>query len=53
LCPSQKVLFSQAALEGGIEREIGIGVVGLQGQATLLAMNVAFDVQVVDLGNAK
>jgi curli biogenesis system outer membrane secretion channel CsgG len=40
-------------LQGGIEGEISVGIVGLQRKTTLFAMNIALDVQIVDLRYAE
>ncbi len=51
--PSLKILFCQAMLKSYIESKVGLRVVGLEGKAALFAMDVAFDVQVVELGHAE
>jgi hypothetical protein len=51
--PSLKVFLRQAMLQSDIKSEVGAGIVGLEGEASLFAMDIALDVQVIDLGNAK
>ena len=52
-CPSEQIFLCQSILQGGVECKIGVWIVGLQRETPLLAMDVAFDVQLVDLGNAE
>jgi hypothetical protein len=51
--PSLKVFLRQAMLQSDIKSEVGAFIVGLEREASLFAMDIAFDVQVFDLGNAK
>jgi hypothetical protein len=51
--PSLKILFRQAMLKGYVKGKVGLRVVGLEGKAALFAMDVAFNVQVIELGHAE
>jgi hypothetical protein len=36
-------------VESGVESEIGVSVVGLQGESSLLAVDITLDIEFVDL----
>jgi hypothetical protein len=40
-------------LKSHVERKVGLFVVGLEGKASLFAMDVAFDVQFIELWHAE
>jgi hypothetical protein len=51
--PSLKILFCQAMLQSDVKSEIGAFIVLLEREAPLLAMDITFDVQVIDLRHAE
>ncbi len=51
--PSKEVLLGEVTLQGGIECEVRVWIVRLEGEAALLAVNVALDIQFVNSGHTK
>ncbi len=52
-CPSKQILLRHSVLQGSVECEVSVWIIGLQWKTTLLAMDIALDVELIYLGNAE